>query len=181
MIDLKCEGMKLLYNFGCGLNPTEMDTEWGFSVGQCWMPRWCSVTFVLCKDGEGSPAAFQGDSEKSIWLTCGTWDVFWVSQARIWNWGCFPVIWNRQKIYYLAYHMAAVGRQSRSWECWSTDRLVIHMAQMCIYTQDSRFPLGTIFQTGRGAPSCQVVMNRKRGMRHHIFFWSVKSSKPNEV
>ena len=108
-------------------------------------------------------------------------DVFQLSQARTWNWGCSPVIWKTQKICYLAYHMAAVGHQSRSWECWSADRLVIHMAQMCIYTQDSRFTLGTILQTGKGTPSCQVVMNRKWGMRHHIFFWSVKSSKPNEV
>lgn len=76
----------------------EMDTEESLSIGQCWVLSWCSVTSsVLCKDGEGSCAAFYGGSEKSDWLNCGTLDVSQLSQDKIRSWRCFPAVGKGRK------------------------------------------------------------------------------------
>lgn len=57
-----------------------------------------SKLLIICKNGEGSPAAFDGSSEKRTCLDCATMDFFQLSQARIRNWGCFPGIWKRQEM-----------------------------------------------------------------------------------
>lgn len=68
-----------------------MDTEGSLSIGQCWILSWCLVTsFVLCKDGEVSSAAFYGGSENSVWLNCGTSGVSQLSQDKMWNSRHFP-------------------------------------------------------------------------------------------
>lgn len=69
--------MRLLYSFGWTYS-TEMSTELGFL---CRMVL--DTELILFKNGEGSPAAFYGASEKTIWLVFVTSDFFQFVQARI--------------------------------------------------------------------------------------------------
>lgn len=111
-----------------------MDTEGSLSIGQCWILSWCSVaSFVLCKDGEGSCATFYGGSEKSLfdWTVALQMSPSLV-EIKYETEGVFQQL-KRQETCYLLHHMAAVGHQSRGWGCWSPDRSVIHMAQVCVY------------------------------------------------